>query len=112
MIHEIIMDDSEEMKKLEGEEMVVIHKIVSEVVDNTISQVITRVDNIKELVNDALVTNVINDSSTQSHRIRTSFMSEGNLYIHAVLKNLPPDFKQNDQVSKKSFSIKISSDNL
>lgn len=112
MIHEIIMDDSEEMKKLEGEEMVVIHKIVSEVVDNIISQVITRVENIKELVNDDVVTNDINDSTTQSHRIRTSFMSEGNLYIHAVLKNLPPDFKQNDQVSKKSFSIKISSDNL
>jgi hypothetical protein len=112
MINEIIMDnldDSEDMKKLESENREALHKIVSELMDNIINQVITKVETIKELAKDvALTNNTI--SISQSPRIKSSIMSEGSLYIHAVLKNLPPSFQQSDQVPKKSFSIKVTSD--
>ena len=112
IINDIIMnnlDDSENIKNLESVNMEVLHKNVSEMVDNIINEVVTRVEGIKD--NDEYLT-VNNDivSTANSSRIKSSVINEGSLYIHAVLKNLPRDFNKRDQVPKKSFSIKVASD--
>ena len=46
---------------------------------------------------------IINKTS----HIRTSLTSKNNLYIHAVLKNMPTTNNDTNQDTKKSFSIKI-----
>ena len=113
MINEIIMNnlhDSENIKNIESVNMEVLHKNVSEMVDNIINEVVARVEGVKDNDEYLTVNNDIVSTANSSIIRRSSVMNEGSLYIHAVLKNLPLGFKQSDHVSQKSFPIRFNSE--